>query len=368
MTMSKKVFDDIRDTENHGLFRKAKNIIIGKAKNPEEKGVFHNLALIAFFAWVGLGADGLSSACYGPEEAFKALQGHVYLAVIIGLASAITIAIISASYSQIVELFPSGGGGYVVASKLLSPFAGMAAGSALIIDYVLTITISIASGADAIFSFLPAEWQYLKLGFAAFLIVLITVMNLRGVKESILILLPIFLVFVITHAVVIVYAIFSHSSNLASVAVNTGADIKTSFGQLGFFGLSVILLRAYSMGAGTYTGIEAVSNGVSILREPKVKTAKRAMLYMAISLALVVTGLLVAYLLYNVTPEPNKTLNAVLFGKIFGTGTLGYTLLLITLISEAAILFVAAQAGFTAPTYKTLRSPGFALLSFTKNG
>ncbi|OGF47705.1 MAG: amino acid transporter [Candidatus Firestonebacteria bacterium RIFOXYC2_FULL_39_67] len=344
--MSKKVFDDIRDTENHGLFRKAKNIIIGKAKNPEEKGVFHNLALIAFFAWVGLGADGLSSACYGPEEAFKALQGHVYLAVIIGLASAITIAIISASYSQIVELFPSGGGGYVVASKLLSPFAGMAAGSALIIDYVLTITISIASGADAIFSFLPAEWQYLKLGFAAFLIVLITVMNLRGVKESILILLPIFLVFVITHAVVIVYAIFSHSSNLASVAVNTGADIKTSFGQLGFFGLSVILLRAYSMGAGTYTGIEAVSNGVSILREPKVKTAKRAMLYMAISLALVVTGLLVAYLLYNVTPEPNKTLNAVLFGKIFGTGTLGYTLLLITLISEAAILFVAAQAGF----------------------
>src|SRR3989339_1004878 len=233
------------------LFKRIKTFFIGNAHDIRDPRIFHQITLIAFFAWVGLGADGLSSSCYGPQEAFLALGGHAYLSIFVAIAMALTILIISASYSQIIELFPSGGGGYVVASKLLSPFAGMAAGSALIIDYVLTITISIASGADAIFSFLPAEWQYLKLGFAAFLIVLITVMNLRGVKESILILLPIFLVFVITHAVVIVYAIFSHSSNLASVAVNTGADIKTSFGQLGFFGLSVILLRAYSMGAGT---------------------------------------------------------------------------------------------------------------------
>ena len=334
------------ETERTGFFKRLKKLVIGKSKNPEESGVFHKLALIAFFAWVGLGADGLSSACYGPEEVFRALHGHVYLSVIIGLATAVTIIIISASYSQIVELFPLGGGGYVVASKLLSPYAGMVSGSALVIDYVLTITISIASGADAIFSFLPPDWQIYKIYFAALVVCFITLLNLRGVKESILMMLPIFLIFVVIHAVAILIAICVHGPQLPSVVSGTVMDIKRSTAEMGFLGLAAVLIRAYSMGAGTYTGIEAVSNGVSILREPKVKTAKKTMSYMAISLALIVSGLFIAYLLYNVAPEPGKTLNAVLFAKIFGGGMTGYVLLLITLISEAAILFVAAQAGF----------------------
>src|SRR5512143_2521240 len=137
----------------HGL----KNVIIGKARDPHDSGLFHKLSLIAFFAWVGLGADGLSSSCYGPEEAFLSLGTHSYLGLFVGLASVFTIWVISTSYSQIIELFPTGGGGYLVASKLLSPTFGMVSGCALLIDYVLTITISIASGADALFSFLPAS-------------------------------------------------------------------------------------------------------------------------------------------------------------------------------------------------------------------
>ena len=148
------------------FFQRVKTVIIGGKHNIDDSSLFHKLSLIAFFAWVGLGADGLSSSCYGPEEAFLAFHGHIYLSVFVALMSGITVFVIAASYAQIIELFPSGGGGYLVASKLLSPTAGMVSGSALLIDYVLTITISVASGADAMFSFLPPTWLPYKLMFA----------------------------------------------------------------------------------------------------------------------------------------------------------------------------------------------------------
>src|SRR5438477_2336609 len=118
-----------------------KSLFIGRARNLSDERLFHKLSLIAVFAWVGLGADGLSSSCYGPEETFKALGGHPHLALFVALASVVTILAICASYSQTIALFPTGGGGYLVASKLLSPVAGVVSGSALLVDYVLTITI-----------------------------------------------------------------------------------------------------------------------------------------------------------------------------------------------------------------------------------
>jgi amino acid transporter len=108
------------------------------------------------------------------------------------------------------------------------------------------------------------------------------------------------------------------------------------------------MLKAYSLGAGTYTGLEAVSNGIPLLREPRVSTARRTMVYMMVSLSFVVTGLFVAYLLYDVRPEPGKTLNAVLLKNLtlnWNTAT-GVSFVLVTLVSEAAILFIAAQTGF----------------------
>ena len=329
------------------FIRKLRSLILGGKHDIHDTSIFHKLSLIAFFAWVGLGADGLSSSCYGPEEAFLALQGHTSLSVFVALMSGITVLIIAASYSQIIELFPTGGGGYLVASKLLSPKAGMVSGSALLIDYVLTITISVASGADALFSFLPPSWLPYKIGFAAGGVLLLTVMNMRGVKESVLPLVPIFLTFVLTHAFLIGYAIFMKAGNIGEVAGAVRADVARTQAELGIGGMFLLLLRAYSMGAGTYTGIEAVSNGLPILREPKVVTGKRTMRYMAVSLAVTVMGLIIAYLLYQVTPETGKTLNAVLFEAMtrdWGTG--GRLFVLITLVSEAALLFIAAQAGF----------------------
>src|SRR5689334_10362747 len=141
---------------------KIKQFVLGKAKDPLDPLVFHNLSLIAFFAWVGLGADGLSSSCYGPEEAFLSLGRYTHLALFLGVAVALTVFILSASYSQIIELFPSGGGGYLVASKLIGPIPGLVSGSALLVDYALTIAISIAASMDAIFSFLPTELSHFK--------------------------------------------------------------------------------------------------------------------------------------------------------------------------------------------------------------
>ncbi len=326
-----------------------KTLIIGGSRSLKDASIFHKLSLIAFFAWVGLGADGLSSSCYGPSEAFKALSQHHYLAIFVGLGTALTIFIISGSYSQIVELFPSGGGGYLVASKLLAPGFGMVAGCALLIDYVLTITISIASGADALFSFFPVEFHPYKLPFALLGVLLLTLMNLRGVKESVIPLVPIFLAFVVTHLFGVAYALGHHALRFQEVATGTIADVQNTYTDLGFFGMIFIILKAYSMGAGTYTGIEAVSNGMPILREPRVKTAKRTMVYMAASLAITVLGLMFAYLLYEVKFEPGKTLNAVLFENITqGWGKWGVLFVMVTLISEATILFVGAQGGFFA--------------------
>ena len=155
------------------------NLFIGPPRDVRDPGIFHSLSLVAFLAWVGLGSDGLSSTCYGPEEAFLALGRDQYLAVFLALMTALTVFIISASYAQTIDLFPSGGGGYLVATRLLGPYPGLVSGCALVIDYVLTISISIASGADAIFSFLPTHWHWLKFWLCLVVVVLMVGMNLR---------------------------------------------------------------------------------------------------------------------------------------------------------------------------------------------
>ena len=325
-----------------------KNLFIGKGRSLADRRLFHKVSLIAVLAWVGLGADGLSSSCYGPEETFKALGAHAALAPFIALACVVTIAIICLSYAQIIELFPGGGGGYLVASKLLGPRTGVVSGCALLVDYALTIAISVASGADALFSVLPAAWLPWKLLFTLAGTALLTLLNLRGVKESVLVWAPVFFVFIATHGFAILFGIATHLSALPEVWRNTSSGVASAHTELGWLGVFLLLIRAYSMGAGTYTGIEAVSNGLPILREPRVVTGKRTMLYMGLSLAITVGGLLLAYLLYRVTPQEGKTLNAVLFERLTAgwPGGTAQAFVSIAMLSAMALLFIAAQAGF----------------------
>ncbi len=331
------------------LGERLKNLFIGRSRDLSDKKLFHQMSLIAVFAWVALGANGISSSCYGPESAWHALKDHYYLAIFVAVGSVITIYVLTASYSQIIEAFPAGGGGYVVASKLLHPNAGVVAGCALIIDYVLTIAVSVASGVDALFSMLPPHWQTYKLLTACSGVLFLTILNLRGVKESVALCLPVFAIFVVTHAFVILYGIVTHVAGMSGVVGDTVTEVKSAQSQLGVVAMLALILRAYAQGAGTYTGIEGVSNAMLMLREPRVETGKKTMRYIAISLSIVVVGLLLSYLLWQVgSPVPGKTLNAVLFEKmtVDWPGRWGTTFVIVTLASEAALLVIAAQAGF----------------------
>jgi amino acid transporter len=343
-----------------------KTLLIGKPRDLRDESLYRHVSLIAFFAWVGLGADGLSSSCYGPSEAFSHLHGHEYLAVFLALATIGTVLVISQCYSHIIEEFPSGGGGYLVASKLLGRRVGVVSGCALLVDYVLTVTVSIAAAGDALFGLVGPDFslhlgnvglshQETKLLFEAVAILTLIILNLRGVKESVTFLLPIFLLFLLTHILVIGGAILLHVTSVGDVAREITGEVKQGLDDpsLGLVGMAALFFRAYSLGAGTYTGIEAVSNSMPVMREPRVLTAKRTMRYMAWSLALTAGGLMLAYLLLKLRLEEGsaKTMNQLLTERVMdeialGASFFGGAFVLLTMVSEGALLFAAAQAGF----------------------
>jgi amino acid transporter len=357
------------------MWKQIRAFLFGTAKDVRSEKTFHSISLIAMLAWVGLGADGLSSSAYGPEAAFRELVSggvdHSSLAVGLALGTALTVFVISYAYSRIIEHFPSGGGGYVVATKLLGPRFGVVSGSALLVDYALTITTSIASGGDAVFSMIPRAWfgiaashvrpedagtwldpvQRTKLVVEIGAIAILTVLNIRGVKESVQTVLPIFMAFVVTHVILLGVAIFGHLGDIGAVAHQTRVNFGHTVASLGTLGALLLFVRAYSLGGGTYTGIEAVSNGVQIMREPKVRTAKRTMGLMATSLAITAGGIILAYLLVHAMPVEDKTMNAVLLERVAGGWHLGGWgigpwFVTIALASEAGLLIIAAQAGF----------------------
>ena len=327
------------------------SLLVGKPLDPLDPRTRHAIAVTPLLAWVGLGADGLSSSCYGPEEAFLALGQHTSLALILAFATAATVFIIALGYNQVIELFPTGGGGYRVATALLGPSPGLVSGAALLVDYVLTIATSLASGVDAFFSLLPVSAQAFKLATELTLIVLMTGLNFRGMKESTLVLVPIFLGFVVLHLGLIIYGVAAHGDHLAAVVPGAVAEAHTMSHTLGPLVVVALLMRAFSLGGGTYTGLEAVSNNVNMLAEPRVPNGKATMFYMATSLAFTAGGIILLYMLWQARPVEGQTLNAVVFGSVIDHLGLGsafsrHALLAAVLALEAGLLLVGAQTGF----------------------
>ena len=212
------------------------------------------------------------------------------------------------------------------------------------------IAISVASGVDALFSLLPVSAQAYKLTVELAVVCVLLWMNLRGAKESIEILLPIFMGFVITHVLIILYGIFVHAGAIPALIPDTIVETKKMAAETSWLFTIALLLKAYSLGGGTYTGIEAVSNNVNSLAEPRVHTGKMMMLYMAFSLAFTAGGIILLYLLWNAKPVEGQTLNAVVFNSILGnmgfSGTGLAIALSATLAFEAGLLLVAANTGF----------------------
>jgi hypothetical protein len=176
-------------------------------------------------------------------------------------------------------------------------------------------------------------------------------LNLRGIKESVTSLLPVFLLFLLTHLILIAGGILSHLPNISFIAHDVSSGLHRETSNVGLWGLFIVFAAAFARGSGTYTGIEAVSNGLQIMREPRVHTGKKTMTYMALSLSITSAGILLCYLLFRVAPSEGKTLNGVLVEAFAGNWTLlglpiGKVFVLLVLLSEGALLFVAAQAGF----------------------
>src|SRR6266581_2769976 len=180
---------------------------------------------------------------------------------------------------------------------------------------------------------------------------ILLILNLRGMKESITVLLPIFLGFILTHTFLIVYGVLFHIDRVPALVPETLGETFGLAREHGWIFVAALFLRAYSLGGGTYTGIEAVSNNVQSLAEPRVKTGKLTMFYMALSLAFTAGGIILLYLLWGSKPAEGQTLNAVVFGSIietfdWGGGTSGTVALSAVLAFEAGLLLVASNTGF----------------------
>ena len=284
-------------------------------------------------------ADAMSSVAYGPEEVLivlvtaGAMGLHYTLAIAVGLA--VLIAIVATSYRQTVVEYPSGGGAYVVARENLGPLASHIAGGALLTDYVLTVAVSVAAGVAAMTSAVPA-WYAHRVLIGVFCVVLIMVGNLRGVRESAAAFaLPVY-GFVACALVTIGGGLWGVMHG--TLTPNAMSSIPAAVTPVALF----LIMKAFSSGCASLTGIEAVANGVQAFREPRGKNAATVMVYLATILGVTVIG--VSYLAHvlNIVHIDELTVLSQIGEKVFGRGLMYYLLQTTT----ALILIFAANTSF----------------------
>lgn len=259
-----------------------KRLIVGRPLSSDRLGeqmLPKRIALPVF------ASDPLSSVAYATQEILLVLTlgglAYLYLAPWAAAAVVVLLAVVVASYRQVVRAYPSGGGSYAVASRNLGPGAGLAVASALMVDYVMTVAVSVAAGVDNIISAVPALGPYrvaVNLGFVA----LLTAMNLRGVRESgRLFAVPAYL-FVAGVLSMVVIGLLQTAFGHAPVAESAGWQIHAEPGEAGLTGMALVLLalRAFASGCTALTGVEAISNGVPAFKPPKSRNAATTMAVM----------------------------------------------------------------------------------------
>ena len=303
----------------------------------EKVGIFGGMAVFA--------ADAMSSVAYGPEEVIIVLvaAGSMGLSYALPLCIALSLLvwIVATSYRQTVVEYPSGGGAYVVARENLGTFPSLVAGGALLTDYVLTVAVSVASGIAAIASAWPALYPH-RVAIGVACIALIAVVNLRGVRESAgAFSLPVY-GFIVCALATIAAGLYRYATGgLTPLPPPPASDLMT---PLTLSGVSAFLvLRAFSSGCASLTGLEAVANGVQAFKEPRGPHAARVMVLMAVVLSSTVigVGLLIHFL--GVHPLREETVLSQIGEAVWGRGTI-YFLLQITTM---AILVFAANTSFS---------------------
>ena len=294
------------------------------------------------------GLDALSSAAYGPEAALTLLipLGLAGVAYIVPISASIIVllAIAYFSYRQTIAAYPGGGGSYTVASENLGTFPGLVAAAALMLDYILTAAVGISAGVGALVSAVPTL-QPLTLSLCLGILVLITLANLRGVREAgIVFIIPTYLfvgTLLVAIAIGLTKTVVAGGHPVAVVASPAALPAPTAVASLW------LLMQVFSNGCTAMTGVEAVSNGVRAFREPTVKTAQRALTVIIGLLIVLLAG--IAYLVraYGIAAtDPGQlgyqSMRSMLVAAVAGRGWFYY----LTIGSVLAILSLSANTAF----------------------
>lgn len=315
-----------------------KRLFIGKPLKSAENDE-HKLSRFAALALVS--SDALSSIAYGTEQIVVVLvtlsAAAIWYSLPIAAFVIILLISLTLSYRQIIHAYPHGGGAYVVSSENLGRNAGLLAGGSLLVDYMLTVAVSVSAGAEAIISAIPALYGH-QVAISIGIVILITLMNLRGLRESAsFLMLPVYsFIAIITLLIVVgLFKIVTGAQPLNATAL-PGAVVP---------GISIALvLRAFSSGSSSLTGVEAISNAVPFFKKPRAKNAAGTLALMATILGFFFVGITFINYWYGIVPKEEVTVLSQIGKAVFGQNILYYLLQFAT----ALILAVAANTGFSA--------------------
>ena len=315
-----------------------KRLLVGKPLKSSEND---DQSLTRFAALAMLSSDALSSVAYGTEQIVVVLvtlsAAAIWYSLPIAAVVLVLLTSLILSYRQIIHAYPHGGGAYVVSSENLGKSAGLISGGSLLVDYMLTVAVSVSAGAEAIASAILVLYNHRVL-IAVVIVLLLMLMNLRGLRESAgFLMLPVYS-FIAIMTILIIVGLFK---------IVTGMAPMNATAQPGSFvpGISIaLLLRAFSSGSSSLTGVEAISNAVPFFKKPRAKNAAGTLAMMGIILAFFFTGITFLNYWYGIVPSEQVTVLSQVGESVFGKGIMYY----IMQFATALILAVAANTGFSA--------------------
>ncbi|MDG0817207.1 APC family permease [Bdellovibrio svalbardensis] len=318
-----------------GVVRRIKRTLVGNPLTLEHQS--HEL-IPKWKALAVLSSDALSSVAYATEEILIPLSlfaaGAVAWSLPIAFAVAALLVIITLSYRQTIDAYPNGGGAYTVAKENLGKKAGLVAGASLLIDYTLTVAVSVAAGVENFTSAFPGLAEH-KVLIGAAVILFVMLMNLRGVKESASIFaLPTYF-FVLSIIALVVVGGFKL---MMGYEIAKAPLVHEIYPEIPIF----LLLRAFSSGCSALTGIEAISNGIPIFKQPAQKNAKITMVWMSGLLGFMFLGITFLAHVMGIVPHEGQTAVSLLASQVFGMNFMYY----FVQISTALILFLAANTSY----------------------
>ena len=321
------------------MWRYMKRVLIGKPLKTLDEGQAH---LTKFKALALLSSDALSSVAYGTEQITTVLvtlsAAALWYSLPIAAVVLILLLAITLSYRQIIHAYPSGGGAYVVATKNWGDNGGLIAGGSLLVDYMLTVAVSTTSGTEAITSAIPALYKY-SVPISLLIVLAIMLLNLRGMSESANFLtIPVYF-FVVMISVMIIWGLINIVTG--HVAYHAPADYGHPVAGMSL----VLLIRAFSAGSASLTGVEAISNAVPNFNAPKEKNAASTLTIMSLILAAFFAGITFLSFYFGIIPNPRATVLSQIAATVFGGHGVGFYLLQ---LATAMILAVAANTGFSA--------------------